>query len=54
VAQNFLFIELGDGRVMMILQECPVESVDEWSEWFDASLASLELWEDRVSGEGGQ
>jgi hypothetical protein len=43
-AMDFIFVELGDGRVMVILTECPVEVADAWRPWFQAALASLEIW----------
>jgi hypothetical protein len=44
--EEFTFIELGDGRVMMILSQCPVETRSEWRPWFQAALATLEIWEE--------
>jgi hypothetical protein len=44
VAMNFIFVELGDDRVMVILSECPVEVSEAWQPWFQAVLASLEIW----------
>jgi len=44
VAMDFVFVELGDERVMVILAECPVEVSEAWRPWFQAVLASLEIW----------
>lgn len=43
-AEEFTFIALGDGRVMMLNTRAPVEVADAWRPWFQASLASLEIW----------
>jgi hypothetical protein len=42
--QEFTFIELETGRVMMLLSDCPAEYADEWRPWFRDVLATLELW----------
>jgi hypothetical protein len=43
LALDFLFVELGDGRVMVILAACPVEVEKPWRPWFEAALGSLEI-----------
>jgi predicted Zn-dependent protease len=43
LAEEFSFIESGDGRVLVSIAECPVESRDAYRPWFDAILASLEI-----------
>lgn len=47
--REFTFVELGDGRIMMILSECPSEIRAEWRPWFQAALASLEIWAEPLS-----
>ncbi|MGH0038012.1 MAG: matrixin family metalloprotease [Myxococcota bacterium] len=42
--QEFLFVELGDGRLMMLLSDSPAEFADAWRPWFRDILASLEIW----------
>jgi hypothetical protein len=42
-ALDFFFVELGDGRVMVILAACPVGVEQPWQPWFQAALASLEI-----------
>ena len=37
------FIETGDGRIIAVIAECPVDSEDAYRPWFDAALASLEI-----------
>ena len=56
VVKDFTFVELGDGRVMIILCESPVATARQWTPWFDASLESLEVWrgsERSTSGDSG-
>jgi hypothetical protein len=43
IALDFFFVELGDGRVMVILAACPVEVREAWHPWFEAALSSLEI-----------
>lgn len=42
--QEFLFIELGDGRLMMWLSDSPAEHAEAWRPWFRDILATLEIW----------
>ncbi len=48
LAEDFVFIETGDGRVLISIAECPVERRDAYRPWFEATLASLEI-QDRTS-----
>ena len=41
---DFVFVEIGDGRVMVILMTSPVGVATPWRPWFRATLASLEIW----------
>jgi hypothetical protein len=43
-AIEWLVVELGDGRVMMIATESPVGYEAAWRPWFQTCLASLEIW----------
>ena len=43
LAEEFSFIESGDGRVLVSIAESPVESQAAYRPWFDAILASLEI-----------
>jgi len=45
LARELLFVELGDGRVMMLAAEMPVAFRREWQPWLEACIASLEIWE---------
>jgi hypothetical protein len=49
-ALGFHFVELGDGRVMVLLAVCPVDVEKSWRPWFEAVLASLEIWSDPAQG----
>ena len=53
VAMDFFFVELGDGRVMVILATCPAHLEKPWRPWFQASLASLEIWSQPSDGRTG-
>jgi hypothetical protein len=53
VALNFFFVELGDGRVMVILTSCPAGLEKPWRPWFDEALTSLEIWSERSDGGAG-
>jgi hypothetical protein len=41
--ERTIFIETGDGRIIAVIAECPVDSEDAYRPWFDAALASLEI-----------
>lgn len=43
IALDFFLIELGDGRVMVILASCPVSVEKDWRPWFEAVLATIEI-----------
>jgi hypothetical protein len=43
LAEELAFIESGDGRVLVSIAECPLESRSAYRPWFDAILASLEI-----------
>ncbi|MFQ5418451.1 MAG: matrixin family metalloprotease [Myxococcota bacterium] len=50
VEQN-LFIEVGDGRVVIVITDCATEDSGGYAPWFEAALASLEIWEAPGAGE---
>ncbi len=59
VALGFHFVELGDGRVMVLLAVCPAEVEKSWRPWFQAVVSSLEIWsqpsdEKTAHGGGGE
>jgi hypothetical protein len=43
-AIEWLVVELGDGRVILIATESPVGYEAAWRPWFQTFLASLEIW----------
>lgn len=44
VIKEFTFVELGDGRLMIILCEAPSETAAGWRPYFQASIDSLQIW----------
>jgi hypothetical protein len=50
LAEEFVFIESGDGRVLISIAEWPVERRAAYRPWFDAILASLEIQDSSRSG----
>lgn len=46
-ASDLLLVELDDRRVMLIVRECPSGYEDAWRPWFDESLSTLEVWDDK-------
>ena len=51
-AQRFRFAELPEGRVMVLICEAPIDYAEAWWPWFDAVIATLEVWSgrDRIGG----
>jgi predicted Zn-dependent protease len=49
--EEFIFIESGDGRVLIWIAEWPVERRSAYRSWFDAMLASLEIQDGSKPGE---
>lgn len=45
-ARDLLFVELGDRRILLIVAESPVGYEASWRPWFDASLETLQIWEE--------
>jgi hypothetical protein len=43
-ADQITLIEVGDGRVISVIADCPAESLELFQDWFEAALASLEIW----------
>jgi len=42
--EQFVFIEVGDGRLIVVVMDCAVEDASDYWPWFEATLASLEVW----------
>ncbi|MFP8880389.1 MAG: matrixin family metalloprotease [Myxococcota bacterium] len=43
-ADQITLIEVGDGRVIAVIADCPLEALGEYQDLFEAALASLEIW----------
>ena len=52
LAEELTFIETGDGRVFVVIADCPVGALDVYRPWFRAALASLEIWSSPEPGRG--
>lgn len=46
-AEEYVFVELGDSRVLIVIADCPPEEMDAWRPWFQRSLGSLEFLTER-------
>ena len=42
--EQFVFIEVGDGRLFVIVTDCALEDAADYWPWFHAALGSLEIW----------
>lgn len=45
-AEEIAFIESGDGRVFVVIADCPLSAAEVYRPWFEAALASLEIWDE--------
>jgi hypothetical protein len=43
--EQFLFMEVGDGRLVVIVMDCDAENAEGYWPWFHAALGSLEIWD---------
>jgi predicted Zn-dependent protease len=43
--EQITLIEVGDGRLIVVIADCPREMIDTYRPWFSAALASLEITE---------
>jgi len=43
--EQITLIEVGDGRLIVIIADCPSEAIEAYRPWFSAALASLEITE---------
>jgi hypothetical protein len=41
--EQITLIEVGDGRLIVIIADCPRETIEAYRPWFSAALASLEI-----------
>jgi len=44
MSEEHLFIETGDGRIVVVIEESPAELREGFQPWFDAMLASLQVF----------
>lgn len=42
--ERYVFIEVGDGRLFVSVMDCALEDADAYFPWFEATLASLQIW----------
>lgn len=43
--EQVTLVEVGDGRLLVVIADCPRESIEAYRPWFQAALASLEITE---------
>lgn len=48
--EQFVFIEVGDGRLIVLLMDCAAEDGPAYWPWFHATLGSLEIWREPQAG----
>jgi len=41
--EEHVFVETGDGRVVVVIEEAPADLLEGFRPWFDAMLGSLEI-----------
>jgi hypothetical protein len=41
--EDLVFVESGDGRLLVVIADCPAEHADAWRPWFRAALATLRI-----------
>jgi predicted Zn-dependent protease len=42
--EHLAFVESGDGRVLVVVADCPADLADAYRPWFEAALGSLRVW----------
>jgi hypothetical protein len=42
--EQFVFIEVGDGRLIVVVMDCAAEDAPAYWPWFHATLGTLEIW----------
>jgi hypothetical protein len=43
--EEVTLVESGDGRVLVVTAECPTAHRPTYAAWFDATLATLDVWD---------
>ncbi len=51
VVEYLVFVESGDGRVVVVVADAPLELAEVYRPWFEAALASLRIWETQPAGD---
>ncbi|NNL65888.1 MAG: matrixin family metalloprotease, partial [Myxococcales bacterium] len=46
VTEYLAFVETADGRLLVVIADCPSEFYGRYRPWFEASVATFELWGD--------
>ena len=41
--ERTIFVETGDGRIVAVIEDCPIALADAYRPWFDAALDTLEI-----------
>jgi len=47
LTEHLLFLETGDGRLLIVIADAPSHLYDDYRPWFEAAIGSVELWSDR-------
>jgi hypothetical protein len=50
--EQYVFIEAGDGRLIVVVMDCAAEDASDYWPWFRATLGSLEIWTAHADGDG--
>ena len=43
MVEELTFVEVGDGRVVIVIADCPAVTFAAFRPWFEATLATLEI-----------
>src|SRR5690606_3286026 len=50
LVEDHYFVETGDGRVLVVIEDAPADLHAGFAPWFDAMLASLQVFQARIPG----
>jgi len=53
-SEQFVFIEVGDGRLFVIVMDCTVDAAGDYWPWFHAALGSLDVWAAPEAAQGAE
>ena len=48
VTEYYTFVESGDGRVIVVIADCPSVAAEDFRPWFEAALGTLKIWSERT------